>query len=118
MINSKNQLKLLRKVPKRWQQSSDKEVNGQFICNMNMYVPNSVFLGKHTYIHIYIYIKVGKNKHFIFLQGMITKWIVESYWVKKKVKKPIVGSEKVEVLGKKKKKSGERTQEKKLLELI
>ena len=52
-----------------------------------MYVPNSVFLGKHTYIHIYIYIKVGKNKHFIFLQGMITKWIVESYWVKKKVKK-------------------------------
>ena len=54
---------------------------------MNMYVPNSVFLGKHTYIHIYIYIKVGKNKHFIFLQGMITKWIVESYWVKKKVKK-------------------------------
>lgn len=53
---------------------------------------------------------------------MITKWIVESfffffavgrgivksYWVKKKVKKPIVGSEKVEVL-EKKKKSGEST---------
>lgn len=34
---------------------------------------------------------------------MITKWIVESYWVRKKVKKPIVESEKVEVLEKKKK---------------
>lgn len=33
---------------------------------------------------------------------MITKWIVESYWVRKKVKKPIVESEKVEVLEKKK----------------
>ena len=34
---------------------------------------------------------------------MITKWIVESYWVRKKLKKPIVESEKVEVLEEKKK---------------
>lgn len=33
---------------------------------------------------------------------MITKWIVESYWVRKKLKKPIVESEKVEVLEEKK----------------
>lgn len=34
----------------------------------------------------------------------VGRGIVKSYWVKKKVKKPIVGSEKVEVLEKKKKK--------------
>ena len=49
---------------------------------------------------------------------MITKWIVESYWVRKKLKKPIVESEKVEVLEEKKKMSGKRTWEKKLLEFI